>query len=81
MSDEKDPLSPYAPIHVSVLIHLARDIVKNTRENNWTEADAETAMRNLWYMAAKNGPIDNPQQAYDKIVAEHAGQDPTTVKH
>jgi hypothetical protein len=82
MSDDKDEnLSPYAPIHVSVLLHLARDIVANVKENNWTEDDAERAMKNLWYMAAKNGPLENPKQAYDRAIAAAAGKDVSTTKH
>jgi len=82
MSDDKDEkLSPYPPIHVSVLLHLARDIVSNVKENGWTEDDAETAMSNLCYMAAKNGPLDNPKEAYDRAIAAKAGKDVSTTKH
>jgi len=82
MSDDKDEkLTPYPPLHVSVLVHLARDIVSNVKENGWTEADAENAMRNLCYMAGKSGPIDSPQEAYDRAIAAKAGKPISMTKH
>lgn len=82
MSDDKDEkLTCYAPIHVSVLLHVARDIAHNVKEHGWTEADAEKAMRNLWYMAAKYGALESPEQAMEKLTAHNAGKDVSTVKH
>ena len=81
MSDKEKTLSPYASIHVSVLLHVARDIAFNVKENGWSEADAEKAMRNLWFMAAKHGPLESPEQAMEKLAAHNAGEDVSTTKH